>query len=363
MPSLPTTLTVRAYDVGFGDCLLLSFHYADGTSRHILIDFGSTRLPEGKTGGGNYMERIARQIAVDAGGKLTAVVATHRHKDHISGFARSGTSGPGAIIASLAPEVVLQPWTEDPDIARDAKTPNQTLRGARLHRTLMVKSLGDMNRVAGEVKRVAARLKGRDLAAARRQLAFLGDDNDLKNRTAVVNLMTMGKRRARYLYAGASAGLGKLLPGVRVHVLGPPTVAQDPRVASQATKNADEYWHLRSRFWASRAGMASDADDAERPLFPRHVLKRLPWEARWYARRAQQELTDALLSIVRTLDDAMNNTSLILLFQIGNACVLFPGDAPERHAQDPLEQLRTQGRAGHSRATCIGNVHQGRRPR
>src|SRR6188474_470739 len=83
--SKPTHATIRAYDVGFGDCFLLTFQYADD-AKHLLIDFGSTRLPAGKTGKGNYLERIAAQIKADCGGKLTAVVATHRHKDHISGF-------------------------------------------------------------------------------------------------------------------------------------------------------------------------------------------------------------------------------------------------------------------------------------
>ena len=34
-----------------------------------------------------------------------------------------------------------------------------------------------------------------------------------------------------------------------------------------------------------------------------------------------------LLSIVRTLDGQMNNTSVILLFEVGNKSLLFPGDA------------------------------------
>ena len=117
----PTSVDIRAYNVGFGDCLLVSFKYASG-DRHILIDFGSTSLPD-KRPAGNHMERIAKRIATDSGNKLTAVVATHRHKDHISGFAMTGGKGTGAIIRDLRPEVVLQPWTEDPALARDATAP------------------------------------------------------------------------------------------------------------------------------------------------------------------------------------------------------------------------------------------------
>lgn len=41
----PTALTIFAYQVGFGDCFLLRFTYPD-RPRHVLIDFGTTGLPE-----------------------------------------------------------------------------------------------------------------------------------------------------------------------------------------------------------------------------------------------------------------------------------------------------------------------------
>ena len=40
-----TKARLRAYNVGFGDCLLLTLSYTDNAQRSILIDFGSTRLP------------------------------------------------------------------------------------------------------------------------------------------------------------------------------------------------------------------------------------------------------------------------------------------------------------------------------
>jgi hypothetical protein len=333
----PTGLTLRAYDVGFGDCFLLSFKYGE-KARHVLVDFGSTRSPTGKPGKGPYLERIAHQIAEDCDHKLTAVVVTHRHKDHISGFAITGNKGPGAIIRDLAPEIVIQPWTEDPKLAPDARGPPKGLRGAHLQRHLYLSSLTDMNHFAGHVRRAAKTLRGGDLKAARDQLDFLGDDNELANRSAVVNLMTMGKRKPQYLYSGAPCSLDTLLPGIRVHVLGPPTLDQDPRVASQTATQADEFWHLRASFWARRGAMARQGARAAKPLFPSALLDGVPWDARWYAWKAQRELADSLLSIVRTLDDAMNNTSLNLLIEVGRTCLLFPGDAQWENWRYALEQ-------------------------
>jgi hypothetical protein len=51
-----------------------------------------------------------------------------------------------------------------------------------------------------------------------------------------------------------------------------------------------------------------------------------------------KERADSLLSIVRILDDAMNNTSVILLLQIKNTLLLFPGDAQYENWMYALEQ-------------------------
>ena len=74
-------MTLHAYQVGFGDCFLLAFHYKSARDRHVLIDFGSTGLP--KTAPKNQLTLIAQDIASVCGGVLDAVVLSHRHKDHM----------------------------------------------------------------------------------------------------------------------------------------------------------------------------------------------------------------------------------------------------------------------------------------
>src|SRR4030095_1162534 len=103
----PKSLTIRSYQVGFGDCFLLTFHYTGkNKDRHVLIDFGSTG--QLKKHGANLMTRVAEDIKKQCNGKLHAVIATHRHKDHISGFATNKKkNGSGDIIASCKPDVVL----------------------------------------------------------------------------------------------------------------------------------------------------------------------------------------------------------------------------------------------------------------
>lgn len=336
--SAPSEVTIRTYDVGFGDCFLLSFKYPKH-SRHVLIDFGSMSLPDGKTGTGSYMERIAKQIAIDCGGKLDAVIATHRHRDHVSGFAMSGTGanpkGPGAIIRGLKPSVVVQPWTEDPRAAKDADSPTAAVdsRGTNLT-ALYMSSLERMHEVAAVAAASAESFRGEAFAALRRELAVVGADN-IKNPSAVENLRTMAKNR--YVHYGSKSGLERILPGAKIRVLGPPTLEQTRTILKQRDEDEDEFWHLNAAFW-SRQSLTLASRAAQPPsrrgrgartssLFPHHLAKRVPWSARWYRYYALRERADSMLSFVRILDAAMNNTSIILLLQIRKTLLLFPGDA------------------------------------
>ena len=67
----PSSLTIRSYQVGFGDAFLLSFAYPDGP-RHVLMDFGSTALPHDAPK--DRMVEVANDVVkVCNGERLTAV--------------------------------------------------------------------------------------------------------------------------------------------------------------------------------------------------------------------------------------------------------------------------------------------------
>ncbi len=269
---IPRRVLLRAYNVGFGDCFLLTFDYAR-SQRRVLIDFGSTAPPAGAPA--NYMLRVARDIA--AGGPLHAVVATHRHRDHIGGFG----SAAGKIIASLAPQVVIQPWTEDPAAAPDGlgAPATNTIRGYE----------------------------------------------DIQNQSAVRCLLDMGRKgRAVYVHGGSPSGLQELLPGVEVFVLGPPTLRQSAAIRRERPSDPAEFWQFRA-FWESQAG--STPQPALFPRAPRHHPGAEPADLRWFLARARRIRIEQSKEFVRALDTVLNNTSVILLFRIGDFSLLFPGDA------------------------------------
>jgi hypothetical protein len=333
MAATPVTATIFAYQVGFGDCFLLRFDYDDGGARHILIDFGSTGLP--KDDPTVNMKRVADDIAARCDGQLDIVVATHRHADHISGFETDDKNGngPGDVIRTLKPKRVIQPWTEAPDAPENWTGPvgadPATAFAAR------VQSLDGMHAVAEAVVARLERKNGFDSSwPLAPRLRFIGEDN-IKNVSAVKNLMSMaGKRKTNYLYVfhGCKLNLSAILPGIKVRVLGPPTLGQTETIKTQTSKSADEFW-LRAP-----AMLALDADgDAARAkasmLFPRlrgrgsFRKSRLPAEMRWVAERIDNAEAEQMLGIVTALDKAMNNTSVILLFEAGSKKLLFPGDA------------------------------------
>ena len=326
----PTGATLIAYNVGFGDCMLLRVSYDDGSRRHVLFDFGSTALPA--RGGPADMEQVAHRIAQDCGpGGLDVVVVSHRHRDHISGFA--GRSG--AVIAGLKPDLVLQPWTEDPEIPVDAHAPaggpgEGGRRGLRLGDVHL--GLRHLELAAQQVIDVLPSLEARKgvTKTVRTQIEAIGM-NSVKNKGAVKNIQKLSGDH-QYLNFGSELDLRKVLPGVTVDVLGPPSIDQSKEITKMAEVDPVEFWHLaassRARTAQGRAGR----------LFPQvEPVTTLPQEARWVIPKIDSMRSEELLALVRIMDTVLNNTSLILLLTIGNARLLFPGDAQLENWRYALE--------------------------
>jgi hypothetical protein len=207
-----------------------------------------------------------------------------------------------------------------------AKNATTATRDSSRSQKGFVASLNAMHRLAKHAWRVGQRPPLNMSATAAKQLRFIGMDN-IKNRSAVENLIAMGKRtgaQAVWGHHGSNSGLvGRgLLEGVKVHVLGPPDLRQTEQIRKMRSTDPEQFWQLLGGKRLNRLKSASVGPD-----FRRSNGQMLPAEARWFRDRVARLSADQLLEIVRVLDDQLNNTSLILLFEVGGKKLLFPGDA------------------------------------
>jgi beta-lactamase superfamily II metal-dependent hydrolase len=304
-----STLRIRMYNVGFGDCFLL-FVPTDAGERTMLVDCG--KHMSSKTG--HTISQAASDVVNTVSGagspRIDVVVATHRHYDHISGFA-----------LKLWDEVevgeVWMPWTEqhgNPDA--DLLRRNQN----RLARALW-RGFGSTDDAIGA-------------------LAF----NSLSNADADKRLRSgfRGQPRRRYLpeaESGEQTFISDVLPGVRVHALGP---SHDPAVIALMNPPAGKYFPEEPS--ATRDGVAAIADAAAaaeaaeansqfRDLFAeRHRVDN--FAERYPTLAADTETAEIdersqmnMLAAAASLEDAINGTSLVFALEFGDVCILLAGDA------------------------------------
>lgn len=344
--STPSRVRLRAYKVGFGDCLLLTMTYRsslpDGRrERHMLIDCGSVS----KADDGPRLGDIAEQIAEHCGGQLDAVVATHRHRDHVGGF---GDQRAAKALDKLNPQIVIRPWTDVPE--KERTDPQLGLDDDQR------RFLGLLDQAPAQIERLNAfAFDNADQAKRAARLAELG----FKNAEAIALLEAWGDRgQAHYATAGDTLDVAAQIPGVTVQVLGPPTLKDVPSLTRYA-KESEEYW-LGLAGQRALAPLVQPPGDTQTLTRARRVLAEPGGvgAAEWLLRNLSERRISQGLEIVEALDDVLNNTSVILLVTIGSRRLLLPGDAQAENWSLALDQV--EGSNGRKRdrklATALSKV-------
>ncbi len=345
MNAQPSRVRLRAYKVGFGDCLLLTVTYGSPLpdkrrERHMLIDCGSVAKAEH----GPNMAEVAEQIAQHCDGQLDAVVATHRHRDHIAGF---GDQRAQKTLDQLKPRIVIRPWTDVPET--DRTDPRIGLEDDQRHFLGILDQLPSQAEVLGGL---AFDNAGQAKRAAR--LAELG----FKNAEAIALLEDWGTRgEARYATAGDTLDIAAQMPGVSVRVLGPPTLKDVPTLTRYA-KESEEYWLALAG--AGELNTLMQNGSSQTLTRARRVLAEPGGvgAAEWLLRNLDERRISQGLELVEALDDVLNNTSVILLVTVGSRRLLLPGDAQAENWSLALDQV--EGRNGRTRdrrlATALSKI-------
>ncbi|EHR69475.1 hypothetical protein BurJ1DRAFT_0593 [Burkholderiales bacterium JOSHI_001] len=306
------TIRVRMYNVGFGDAFLVKI--PDGAQeRRILFDCGSVESSAAGGSMGGIVKRIIAD-ATDADGvaRIDVVVATHRHKDHVSGFADAAWS-------QVQVREVWLPWTEHPSDAEARRIREAQSRLALgLNQALAAAPLA----VGAEAQRQFD--VSRDLVANALMLS-----NDTAMRTLHSGFAGTPVRR---FFPEVNKPDGKpvrlvetaVLPGLRVHVLGP---SRDPEVIRDMDPP-------KGQGYLRLLGAAPRLDDGAvasiRPFAPEFVVDAaaVPWQLS----PLELQLINSAgvmteLAVAVALDKAVNGTSLVLLLDVAGTLLLFPGDA------------------------------------
>jgi beta-lactamase superfamily II metal-dependent hydrolase len=304
------TLSVRMYEVGFGDCFLLLIPTEAGTNLKILIDCGSTK----KGANNRDIQSMAKQVIEDVrdpDGKprIDVLVISHRHMDHISGFTYPGWD-------EVEVGEVWLPWVEDPDDPRATQIRTKWTSAAIAMRQRALRALSA--RPDDETL-----LSIIDLAA-----------NALADPAALRRLTKDGFRNVRerrYLSKKQSPITRfetPVLPGVKISVLGP---SCDPlAMAAMDPPKGESYLHMIEtcedepeqfpRPFKTTAGLKPEQYQTRHP----DLAARLAEDDRGKVRMYGLGIDEV---IAKEYDKALNGTSLMLVFQVGQAALLFPGDA------------------------------------
>lgn len=289
---MPGSINIRMYNVGFGDCFLLTIPTSDGDCK-ILIDCGSIKKKNKSIE--DIAKRVIKDVTADGSARIDILILSHRHEDHLSGFAKQ-------VWDEVEIGEVWMPWVESLTDPAARRIRNELAARARNLRTAATLLGLDEDRIGA----VAVNALSDEGALGMLHRGFKGEPKRRffpKSKTAVVEEIET-----------------PLLPGVDIFVMGPPhddSALNDPDPPTGQS--------LLTGF-SVNPKHGTDGDKFE------------PFGEGWIAEiqpvLVDQNLIDKAASMATAyelaaakLDADINNTSLILVFRIGKEYLLFPGDA------------------------------------
>jgi beta-lactamase superfamily II metal-dependent hydrolase len=294
-------IRVRMFRVGFGDFFLLSVPTRDG-DKHILIDCGVHAKDLGT------IQAAVAQMIADCGSELALVIMTHRHADHISGFAKCSDA-----FRQVAVDRVWMPWFENPK-NKTAMAFQSSL--SALANRLSIGLAARRDPVWDQFISMADNITG--------GMNAVGGGSANQKALDVLQNGFKNTPEHDYYQAGDKPVLPQSLldAGLTVQILGPPI---DPSLVSQMNYKAQQYLSDNAQSDGERFQPFPTAFLAEAADYPPEAFKF--YSAIEITRLIDSVQPDVLAAQAMAADKTLNNQSLVLLFTIAGKTLLFAGDA------------------------------------
>jgi hypothetical protein len=342
-----STVRIRMYCQGLGDCFLLTFPCQGGTrpEYHVLIDCG---VISGTENARNLIHAVVQDIYDTTQGHLDLVVGTHEHWDHVSGFNQARE-----LFEKFQMDAIWLGWTEDP------KDPWNLVNNRAAKLKALNEATNRMDSQALTDTGVAAQQK-----SIRQVLSFFGEDlaaasspgGRTTTRDALNFLSGHTDSEVTYCYPSKAPMNLKGVEGVRVYVFGPPEDVKYLKMSSPSS--SAKTYGLRASGGEDSFYAALSAVD-EDTKYSRMKAMTYPFESTYriaesqtrtsedadffktlYSfddhhvnawRRIDADWLDVTSELALNLDSDTNNTSLVLAFELGKPgsgqVLLFAADA------------------------------------
>jgi hypothetical protein len=338
-------IRVRMYRVGFGDFFLVSVLDGAGKPVHFIVDCGVFKGTK-QTGDIGSIEAAVAHMMQTTHGQVALIIMTHRHADHIAGFARCA-----ATFKTLTVGAVWMPIWEaeyEPTALKFQAELTRTALGLQQHFFQLGASASEGQNTARKYMENAI---GEGVGAGAAAAAKSGPN------AVALDLLKHGFSGVtpQYYKRDDTAQLPQALvdTGLSAQILGPPPVADlDLMKLMDLQKNVGQYLAGEDGDDAEAFapfGSEWEVDPAKEPakgerefytavsfrewvLGPHRssglVTEKEAQQARVAAQRKLSESQPiAALTAATQLDAFLNNQSLVVLFTLKGKKLLFVGDA------------------------------------
>lgn len=338
-------LRIRMYRVGFGDFFLMTVPTDDGP-QHILIDCGVTKgkAKKGEHAKGDIgtIKAAVAHMANETDKKLALIIVTHRHEDHIIGFSRAAEIfndfKVGAIWMSF--------WETEYDPNEKKEKKKKSLAG-EFQEELTALAVGLQSRLAlagnddADTDEILAMLRNAtgidhaDFAATGGAASAKKGTGGGTNAASLTFLKTGLGLEPEYYVEGDKPKMPKVLKdaGLTAQILGPPPPdAVDFMKLMNLRKGVGQYLGEAEDGNGNTFDPFGSSWHAKASEYPPSAFREWSRESKNSPRAAMEATIQAaqpslLFTAAKTLDDFLNNQSLVVLFTFAGKKLLFAGDA------------------------------------